>query len=320
MVAAGRYPYTNHFGKLSPEDVRIVEDSMERVNALELREHRFTELSDGQKQRVLLARALCQQPEVIVLDEPTSYLDIRHKLELLNILREMTARQGLSVILSLHEVDLATKLADVVVLVKDRGIFRCGAPEDVLDDSTIQQLYGIHDGVFHLLTGSLELSGASGEPRVFVVPGEGKGTLCFRALQKRGLPFSTGIVQRCDIDYAVAESLAAARYTAESFSPPDPEIVRTAVRAACSAACVVDSGTALGDYNRENVRLLQAAAAAGVPILTLRQEPLEGLAGVRRFDTVHALTDAAARLATGGKEGAACPSSGAISDAMGGTA
>ena len=110
------------------EVVAIVEDSMARVNALELREQRFTELSDGQKQRVLLARALCQQPEVIVLDEPTSYLDIRHKIELLDILREMTASRGLSVVLSLHEVDLATKLADVVVLVKDNAIFRCGAP------------------------------------------------------------------------------------------------------------------------------------------------------------------------------------------------
>ena len=134
VVAAGRYPYTNHFGKLSREDQRIVEDSMARVNALELREQRFTELSDGQKQRVLLARALCQQPEVIVLDEPTSYLDIRHKIELLDILREMTASRGLSVVLSLHEVDLATKLADVVVLVKDNAIFRCGAPEDAPGD------------------------------------------------------------------------------------------------------------------------------------------------------------------------------------------
>ena len=153
VVAAGRYPYTNHFGKLSQEDQRIVEESMKRVNALDLREQRFTELSDGQKQRVLLARALCQQPEVIVLDEPTSYLDIRHKIELLNILREMTAGRGLSVVLSLHEVDLATKLADVVVLVKDNAIFRCGAPEDVLDDSIIRQLYGIHDGTFNLLPG-----------------------------------------------------------------------------------------------------------------------------------------------------------------------
>lgn len=192
VVAAGRYPYTNHFGKLSREDQRIVEDSMARVNALELREQRFTELSDGQKQRVLLARALCQQPEVIVLDEPTSYLDIRHKIELLDILREMTASRGLSVVLSLHEVDLATKLADVVVLVKDNAIFRCGAPEDVLDDDTIRQLYDIHDGSFNLLLGSVELCGAAGEPRVFVVPGEGRGAPCFRALQKRGLPLPPG--------------------------------------------------------------------------------------------------------------------------------
>ena len=296
VVAAGRYPYTNHFGKLSREDQRIVEDSMARVNALELREQRFTELSDGQKQRVLLARALCQQPEVIVLDEPTSYLDIRHKIELLDILREMTASRGLSVVLSLHEVDLATKLADVVVLVKDNAIFRCGAPEDVLDDDTIRQLYDIHDGSFNLLLGSVELCGAAGEPRVFVVPGEGRGAPCFRALQKRGLPFATGILQRCDVDWAVAETLAARRYEAESFSPPAPDTLRAAVAAACSSACVVDSGAAIGPYNRENLELLRAAAGAGVPVLTLRRERLESLEAARPFDTVRALMDEAARL------------------------
>ena len=117
VVSAGRYPYTNHFGKLSQADEAIVTRSMEQVSVLELREHPFVQLSDGQKQRVLLARALCQQPEVMVLDEPTSYLDIRHKIELLSILRGLASEQGLTVVLSLHEVDLAVKLADVVVLV-----------------------------------------------------------------------------------------------------------------------------------------------------------------------------------------------------------
>ena len=166
-------------------------------------------MSVSQRQMCEIAKAISYNSKVIVLDEPTSYLDIRHKIELLDILREMTASRGLSVVLSLHEVDLATKLADVVVLVKDNAIFRCGAPEDVLDDDTIRQLYDIHDGSFNLLLGSVELCGAAGEPRVFVVPGEGRGAPCFRALQKRGLPFAAGILQRCDVDWAVAETLAA---------------------------------------------------------------------------------------------------------------
>lgn len=292
--------------------------NMGKLGILELKDQSYRDLSGGQQQRVLLARALCQQPEVIVLDEPTSYLDIRHKIELLDILREMTASRGLSVVLSLHEVDLATKLADVVVLVKDNAIFRCGAPEDVLDDDTIRQLYDIHDGSFNLLLGSVELCGAAGEPRVFVVPGEGRGAPCFRALQKRGLPFAAGILQRCDVDWAVAETLAARRYEAESFSPPAPDTLRAAVAAACSSACVVDSGAAIGPYNRENLELLRAAAGAGVPVLTLRRERLESLEAARPFDTVRALMDEAARLAAG-KGGGVCPSSGAASGAIAGT-
>lgn len=318
VVAMGRYPYTNALGKLTPRDKEIVVQAMERVHALDLAQRDFTTLSDGQRQRIMLARALCQEPEVLILDEPTAYLDIRHKIELLDILREMTASRGLSVVLSLHEVDLATKLADVVVLVKDNAIFRCGAPEDVLDDDTIRQLYDIHDGSFNLLLGSVELCGAAGEPRVFVVPGEGRGAPCFRALQKRGLPFAAGILQRCDVDWAVAETLAARRYEAESFSPPAPDTLRAAVAAACSSACVVDSGAAIGPYNRENLELLRAAAGAGVPVLTLRRERLESLEAARPFDTVRALMDEAARLAAG-KGGGVCPSSGAASGAIAGT-
>lgn len=93
VVSTGRYPYTGNLGILSEEDEEKVSRVMEKVHTAELAEKEFTAISDGQKQRVLLARAICQEPEIIVLDEPTSFLDIRHKLELLSILREMAKRK-----------------------------------------------------------------------------------------------------------------------------------------------------------------------------------------------------------------------------------
>ena len=107
VVATGRYPYTGRLGILSHEDRRKVSQCLELVHASDLAKTDFTRISDGQRQRVLLARALCQEPEVLVLDEPTSFLDIRHKLELLAILKDMVRTRHLAVLMSLHELDLA---------------------------------------------------------------------------------------------------------------------------------------------------------------------------------------------------------------------
>ena len=115
IVATGRYPYTGRLGILSREDEDKVDEAMRIVHAEELGSRDFNAISDGQRQRVLLARAICQEPEIIVLDEPTSFLDIRHKLELLSILRSMAKEKGITVIMSLHEIDLAQKIADQIL-------------------------------------------------------------------------------------------------------------------------------------------------------------------------------------------------------------
>ena len=117
VVATGRYPYTGNLGILSEEDKVKVIDAMAKVHAEDLAERDFSAISDGQRQRVLLARAICQEPEIIVLDEPTSFLDIKHKLELLSILREMAKEKGITVIMSLHEIDLAQKISDKIMCV-----------------------------------------------------------------------------------------------------------------------------------------------------------------------------------------------------------
>ncbi len=118
IVATGRYPYTGKLGILSREDEQKVDEAMEAVHAQELGDRDFNAVSDGQRQRVLLARAICQEPEIIVLDEPTSFLDVRYKLELLSILRNMAKKKGITVIMSLHEIDLAEKVADKIICVK----------------------------------------------------------------------------------------------------------------------------------------------------------------------------------------------------------
>ena len=108
-MATGRYPYTGRLGILTPEDEQIVDEAMKAVHAEDLGNRDFNAISDGQKQRVLLARAICQEPEIIVLDEPTSFLDVRYKLELLAILERMARKKHITVIMSLHEIDLAQK-------------------------------------------------------------------------------------------------------------------------------------------------------------------------------------------------------------------
>ena len=121
-------------GTLSPDDHSWVDEAMKTAHVEELAERDFMQISDGQRQRVMLARAIAQDPRVLVLDEPTSYLDIRYQIDLLRILRHLAKSRNVAVIMSIHELELAQKSADKVICVKDGQVFRAGAPEDASEN------------------------------------------------------------------------------------------------------------------------------------------------------------------------------------------
>lgn len=263
VVSTGRYPYTGRLGILSRDDQDIVDECLALVHARDLADRDFSRISDGQRQRILLARALCQQPEVIVLDEPTSFLDIRHKLELLAILKDMVHSRRLAVIVSLHELDLAQRISDYVVCVHDGAIERCGTPEEIFTSDYIMALYGTTKGSYNADFGCLELEAVRGAPKVFVIGGGGSGIATYRRLQRRGIPFAAGVIPENDLDYPVAKALAARVISEKSFEPISEEAFQQAVD--CMNACrqVICCLQSFGTVNEKNRLLMQKAREMG---------------------------------------------------------
>ena len=267
FVSAGRYPYTGNFGLLTDRDRDAVSAALDLVNASEISDRYVSEISDGQYQRLLIARAVCQEPEIIVLDEPTSFLDIKHKKELLEILSGMSKTKGVSVIMSLHEIDLAERISDRIVCVKGDRIAAYGTPDEIFAGSTIPDLYGIDAGSYDALLGKLELSAPEGRMRCFVIGGNGTGIPFYRELQKKGIPFGAGILMPNDIDVSVASPLAARTVCTDLFMPADEEQIREARELIDSSELVVVCGCPEGEYNRVNGELERYAESAGKTIV-----------------------------------------------------
>ena len=257
VVSTGRYPYTGRLGILSDRDRQVVRESMEMVHAMDLYDTPFSQISDGQRQRVLLARAVCQEPDVIVLDEPTSFLDIRYKLELLAILKTLVRQRQVAVIMSLHELDLAQRISDYVVCVNGSAVDRMGTPEEIFTSDYVRKLYGITAGSYCAELGFPEMEPAPGPPQVFVIGGNGTGLPVYRKLQRQGIPFAAGILHSNDVEYPVAKALAAEVIEERPFWPIREETFQKAaeVLAQCGKViCCIDS---FGPMNEGNRRLAQ---------------------------------------------------------------
>jgi len=266
IVAMGRYPYTDMFGRLTPADEDAVRASLETVDALGLADRDFSTLSDGQRQRILLARAMCQEPDVMILDEPTAYLDIRHKIGLVDLLRRTARERGITVVMSMHETDLALKASDYIMCLKGERVYALGPPEKISAGGAIERLYDLQNGSYDVLSGSVELPRAEGSPDAFVIPGCGYGAVCLRALQKKGVPCACGVVFENDVDFRVAEALCVRVISSPAFEPVSEKTFDRAARALLECRRAVDSGAPVGPFNEANARLLTLARENGIPV------------------------------------------------------
>ena len=141
MVSSGRYPYTDILGRLKDTDIRAVEEAMRLTGTIELKDRYVTDISDGQRQLVMLSRAIAQKPRLLILDEPTSFLDIRHRLLFAKAVGELVRNKNISVLMSIHELDLARSMSNRVIALKDGRMDRTGDTADILTDAYIRELF-----------------------------------------------------------------------------------------------------------------------------------------------------------------------------------
>jgi len=140
-VLAGRFAHVSALGFDSPGDVEIASQALNATDAYQFAGRRFNELSTGERQRVVLARALAQEPRVLLLDEPTANVDLAHQVSLLKLLRSLAAERGIGMLVVTHEINLAAELADRVALLKGGRLMACGTPREVMTAGLLSELF-----------------------------------------------------------------------------------------------------------------------------------------------------------------------------------
>jgi iron complex transport system ATP-binding protein len=285
MVLMGRSPYLGRFGTAKPEDWAKVRWAMAAANVQHLADRPIEELSGGEHQRVILAQALAQDAPVLLLDEPTTHLDIRHVFEFLGVVRRLARRDGKTVLAVFHDLNIAAATCDRIVALSAGRVVANGPPGEVLTRDLVWEVFGVEADVapaestgrpFVSVAPPPDAGGPEGTgARAHVIGGAGRGAAAMRALAERGFEVTAGVLHSGDTDDMVAERLGLPRVTVPPFSPIDARSAADCRELLRSAALLVVADAPFGPGNLENLRLAQEFAAAGTRTLVLEQVPIE---------------------------------------------
>ena len=291
VVAMGRTPHISRFGTADGDDRDAVDSAMARTEVDELAERSVSAVSGGERQRVLLARALAQDAPVLVLDEPTASLDINHQVRTLELVSELTG-EGRTAIAAIHDLNLAARFCDELVVLADGDVLASGPPESVLTEATVSAAFDTPAAVTrHPVTGATTVTALRTEEsvagRVHVVGGGGAATRYLHALPRHGVDVSVGAVNEGDTDAAVAAELGLDTVTVPPYAPVGAAAEREVRERVADADAVLVADVALGRGNLPNLAAA-ADAPADVPVVVVEGRPLDarnhaGEAGRRAY-------------------------------------
>ncbi len=187
LVALGRHPYTDWLGRLAPRDKQAVQRAMQLTDTLRFSARPLAQLSDGERQKVMIARALAQEPKILLLDEPTAFLDLPRRVELLQLLRRLAHETGTAILLSTHDLDLALRLADRLWLLSSSGSMEVGLPEELALNGAVARVFESEGAHFDHAIGAFRVHQAVHGP--ISLEGNGFGVTnawTWRALERLG--------------------------------------------------------------------------------------------------------------------------------------
>ncbi len=234
IIRMGRYSYISRFGIEKEEDYSAVNDAMEKTETLSFADRKFFELSGGEKQRVIIAQALAQDSDILLLDEPTSHLDINFQIEFMNLFLNLNRKEGKTVIGIFHDINLALQNSQKIMLLKEGRIFNFGIPENIINMESIKEVFG--SDVFvgkNPVTQKLFVSpiftpavrGKTADIRsnknikIHVIGGGGAASPVISLLSSRGFDVSCGVINTMDTDVDTARMLEIPYITEAPFSP-----------------------------------------------------------------------------------------------------
>ncbi|MCS7010797.1 MAG: ABC transporter ATP-binding protein [Anaerolineales bacterium] len=196
LVSLGRHPYTDWLGRLTARDQAAIRHAMELAGCLSLAERPIHELSDGERQKVMIARALAQEPKVLLLDEPTAFLDLPRRVELFQLLRRLSRETGVAILLSTHDLDLALRLADRMWLFAMNGDLLTGLPEELALSGALERVFATEGVYFDHAIGAFRVHQPVRGPVSLHTDSEGVvAAWTWRALERLGFAVQNGDVR-----------------------------------------------------------------------------------------------------------------------------